>query len=338
MNAALAALAVGVVAGGVVAVSARDARVSIVGLASALVFAPLVAQPFPDGLVLAARAVAAILAVYLLWIVARDGFDVRGSRLGWPIEVLIAGAAGLAGLTSGALTTPPVTEAVDVGLPEARAAAFAIAALAVIPILEGRDALRLGTGLLLAVLAAALLQQGMGSTPAPAAHVAFAAILIGVAATSASLGSLSAAIADRADRPLRAGAHPRAQGTVEAALPRIRGAEVALRRRWAEARAGDRVSERLAVAGERSRGALSSVRSARITQRAAEVARPRFPRRSAEHDVAEEPFPGEVHPAALTARIEQPALEEPAMEARPDRAAQISPRSAGARRSIRRRE
>ena len=207
MNPALVALAVGVVAGGVVAVSARDGRTSIVGLAVALVFSPLIAQPLPGGLPLAARVVASILVVYLLWIVAREGLDLRRSTIGWPVLALVAAAAGISGASSVALTTPAVTEAVSVGTPEARAAAFALAAVAIVPILDARDAVRLGTGLILAVLATALLQQGIGGPLAPAGHLAFAAVMIAVATTSAALGSFSLAVAERAERPVRAGAH-----------------------------------------------------------------------------------------------------------------------------------
>ena len=351
MNPALAALAVGVVAGGVVAVSARDARISIVGLAVALVFAPMLADPFPNGQVLAARVVAAVLAVYLLWIVARDGFDVRHARLRSPVEVLIALAAGLAGFSSGALTPPPLTEVATVGVPVARGAAFAIAALAVIPILEGRDSLRLGTGLLLAVLAAALLQQGMGQTPAPITQLAFAAVMVGVAATSAGLGALALRAAERADRPVRAGAHPlgpiRDGGGGQLRLG-AQTAEAALRRRLARAR----VPERLATIRSQSRGAMAGVRSARSPERAVGDVRRRLerpeaparpqaalptdrvaPRKSAKRPV--EPA-ASAEPAAAEPAAAEPAAAEPAPSA--PTPATIGARSAGARRSLPRRE
>ena len=72
MNPILAGIAIAVVAGTVVAVAARDARVTILGLAVVLIGTPVLADPIPDPLGLATRFVGAILAAYLLWVVARD--------------------------------------------------------------------------------------------------------------------------------------------------------------------------------------------------------------------------------------------------------------------------
>jgi hypothetical protein len=353
MNPALAALAVGVVAGGVVAVSARDARISVVGLAVALVFAPLVAEPFPGGLILTARIVASLLSVYLLWIVARDGFDIRQARLRWPVEALIATAAGLAGLSSAALTAAPVTEIAAVGVPEARATAFAIGALAIIPILEGRDALRLGTGLILAVLAASLIQQGMGSPVAPVAHLAFAAVIVGVAASSAALGALASLVADRADRPVRAGAHPLAHvvgGGGASAQGGARPASVdAALRRLSDARLADRLSG----VRTRSRSAIERARAARIGERTVTSVRRRFETAGgqaagAERDVAdaepqaaltEPPITEDRDAEAMEAASGAPeAPEEQEPPAATPWPTTVTARSAGARRSLRRRE
>jgi hypothetical protein len=371
MNPALTALAVGVVAGGVVAVSARDARISIVGLTVALVFAPLVAEPFPDALAFAARVVAAILAVYLLWIVARDGFDVRQSRLRWPVEALLAAGAGLAGLSSAALTTPPINDAASVGVPEARAAAFAIGALSIIPILEGRDASRLGNGLMLAVLAAALLQQGMGSSVAPLGHLAFSALMVAVAATSAGLGSLALAGADRVDRPVRAGAHPLGHLAVEAAsgqppgrAPGIasmgRRLDADARRRLANVRAGRDIRGRLADV--RLGGDVRRRLDVDVRRRLATIRVPR-PIDDATPEVlpvetsvsvptasppGPEPAPAVAPPPApgpasdLAPEPSLPAVAPPAARAEPEvgpaKPGPIAARSAGARRSLPRNE
>jgi hypothetical protein len=373
MNPALAALAVGVVAGGVIAVSARDARISIVGLCVALVFAPLVAEPFPGGLVLTARIVASLLSVYLLWIVGRDGFDVRQARLRWPVEALIATAAGLAGLSSAALTTAPVTEVAAAGLPEARAAAFAIGALAVIPILEGRDSLRLGTGLILAVLATSLIQQGMGSPVAPVAHLAFAAVMVGVAATSAALGSLASVIADRAERPVRAGAHPRghvtddADGSGPAVARNPLGLDLPLRRL-----ADARVAERFSAVRTRSRTAVERVRAGGFSERTVGAVRRRLERPDGDAGVASlrpdepgaviepemeaiEPTVEAIEPTVEAIEPDVEATEPEAQATEPEAETAVAPtepetpstttwpttitaRSAGARRSIPRRE
>ena len=72
MNPILAAVALVVVAGTVVAVAFRDPRVAILGLAVVLIGSPVLTDPLPAVLGLAGRFVGAILAAYLLWIAVRD--------------------------------------------------------------------------------------------------------------------------------------------------------------------------------------------------------------------------------------------------------------------------
>ena len=95
MNPILAGVALAVIAGAIVVVSVRDARVVVLGLAVVLVLSAVLADPLAAPAGLAARFVAAILAAYLLWIAARDRTDdglpsapTEGSRIGWPAEVL----------------------------------------------------------------------------------------------------------------------------------------------------------------------------------------------------------------------------------------------------------
>src|SRR5690606_39064001 len=91
VNPALTAVAIVAVAGAVVAVSAREGRVAVLGLVLALVVSPLVALPVPDVLSLAIRMVAGVLAAYLLWAVLRGpSRRTAGSRLGWPVEAVVA--------------------------------------------------------------------------------------------------------------------------------------------------------------------------------------------------------------------------------------------------------
>ena len=78
------ARAILVVVAAVVAVTASDRRLALVGLAAALSLAPLVADPLPDPLVVAIRIVGAALAAYLVRIPLRDAGPGRGSRIGWP--------------------------------------------------------------------------------------------------------------------------------------------------------------------------------------------------------------------------------------------------------------
>jgi hypothetical protein len=134
VNPALAGVALAVVVGAVVAGSARNARTAIFGLVVTMIGVPLVADPSAAPLGLAARLVAAILAGYLLWIATR-GHHVRtaGSRVGWPTDAFLAAAAAVVGYGSHGLGAPAAGPAL------AAAAGFALAALAVLPVVTGRE-------------------------------------------------------------------------------------------------------------------------------------------------------------------------------------------------------
>lgn len=196
MNLLLAAAAVVVVAGGVIAVSSRESRQAILGLTLAAVAAPLVAVPLPDTLPLAARLVGAILGGFLLWVAVRGQPATRGSRLGWPVEALLAAAAAVAGFGAIGIVAPGPAADVFVGAEraviaprEALAAGFATGALAIGPIFAGRDVLRLGTGLVLAVLAAQLVRVGLAGSPSGLEQIVTAGLTVVVAGTSATLAA-----------------------------------------------------------------------------------------------------------------------------------------------------
>lgn len=183
MNPALAGVALAVVLGAVVAASARNARTAVLGLVVSLVGGAFLADPLPGSTGLAARLIGTILGGYLLWIAAR-GADARtgGSRLGWPVELLIAGGAAVAGYGSHGLGAPALGPAL------AQAAGFAMAALAVAPILNGRDILRVGVGLVLLTGGAILGRAALGGTPDPLEQLVVAgliAVLGGVVAVTA---------------------------------------------------------------------------------------------------------------------------------------------------------
>lgn len=175
MNPLVALVAIAVVGGGVIAVSARDARVALLGLVLALVGAPLVADPAPPLLPLAARLVAAILAGQLLWVTLRATTTrTRGSALGWPFEGFAAAAAfvigfGVAGAGADAA-----------GPREAQAAGLALAVLALNPVLFGRDTFRLGIGLALLVLAATILRVALAGTPGPLEQLVTGGLVVGL--------------------------------------------------------------------------------------------------------------------------------------------------------------
>ena len=160
MNPALAGVALAVVAGAVLAGSARNARTAIFGLVVTMVGVPLLADPGPSPLALAARLVGAVLAGYLLWIATRgDRVRTRGSLVGWPTDAFLAVAAAVVGFGSHGLGAPAA------GPPLAAAAGFALAALAVLPVLTGRDILRIGLGLCLLLGGALLVRTSIGGTP-----------------------------------------------------------------------------------------------------------------------------------------------------------------------------
>ena len=206
MNIALAGLACVVVAGAVVAVSAREARAALLGLLVALLGASLLADPLPGPLPIAARLASALLACRLIAIVVRDLDEpTSGTRLGWPVEALAAAAAGVIGFGTHGLGVP------GAGPPEAQAAGFAIGVLAASPIVSSRDVFRLGMGAILLLLGGLLVRQGLGGTPSQLEQLVTSGLVVGlggavaviIAGARAAVGSLIVT-----DRPAR-GVSPR---------------------------------------------------------------------------------------------------------------------------------
>jgi hypothetical protein len=198
VNPALVVAALAVVAGGVTCVAARDGRVALGGLAASLALAPLVADPLPGLLPLAARIVAAALTTYLLWIVVRDApASTRGSLLGWPTEALVAAAAFVVGFGTRGLG------AAAVGPAEAQAAGFALIALAVGPIVFARDILRLGIGVILLVSGAVLVRASLSGTPTQLEQLITCGLVVGLGGSVAFV--CDRAVAVRGDYRLLAG-------------------------------------------------------------------------------------------------------------------------------------
>ena len=175
MNLALAAITAVVVGGAVVAVTARDARATLLGLLVVLLGSAVLADPLPGPLPIAARMASAFLACRLIAVAIRgDGVLTSGSLLGWPVDVLAAVAALLVGVgTHGLGATPagPVT---------AQAAGFAVGVLAVAPIVSGRDVLRLGVGAMLLLVAASLVRVGLAGTPSDLEELVESGLVIGL--------------------------------------------------------------------------------------------------------------------------------------------------------------
>lgn len=175
MNPALAGLTCVVVAGAVVAVSAREARAALLGLLVVLLGATLLADPLPGVLPIAARLVAAFLAARLIAVGIRgEGEATAGSCLGWPVEALLAAAAALIGYGTHGLG------AQGAGPAEAQAAGFAIGVLAAAPIVTGRDVFRLGIGAILLLTGGLLVRQSLGGTPSDLEQLVTSGLVVGL--------------------------------------------------------------------------------------------------------------------------------------------------------------
>ncbi|HEX5014888.1 MAG TPA: hypothetical protein VFV72_12105 [Candidatus Limnocylindrales bacterium] len=180
MTILLAALTATVIAGAVVTVSAREARAGLLGLLVVLIASPLVADPLPGPLPLAARIAAAFLAARLIAIAIRDlGQPTAGSRLGWPVEALAAAAGAAVGFGTHGLGAPAL------GPAAASAAGFAVGVLAAAPIVTSRDVFRLGTGAMLLLSGGLLVRAGLGGTPSDLEQLVTAGLVVGVAGAAA---------------------------------------------------------------------------------------------------------------------------------------------------------
>lgn len=198
MNPLLTVVALAVVGGGVVAVSSHDARSALLGLVLALVAAPLLADPPPHLLPLAIRIVAAVLAGELVWITIRaTSTSTRGSSLGWPVELLVAAAAFVVGWGIADFGSD------GNGPREAMAAGVALAAISLNPMLLGRDTFRIGTGIVLLVLAATVLRVALSGTPGPLEQIVTGGLTVGLGAALAVLCANAFAAAGEFEMPER---------------------------------------------------------------------------------------------------------------------------------------
>ena len=175
MNVALAGLACVVVAGAVVAVSARETRAALLGLLVSLLAASLLADPLPGPLPIAARLASAFLACRLIAVSIRNLEEpTSGSRLGWPVDILAAVAAAVIGFGTHGLGAP------GLGPAEAQAAGFALGVLAASPIVSSRDVFRLGVGAILLLLGGLLVRVGIGGTPSELEQLVTSGLVVGL--------------------------------------------------------------------------------------------------------------------------------------------------------------
>ena len=119
----------------------------------------------------------------------REAPPTRGSRLGWPAEAAAAAAAFAAGIGAHAFAGGGEGPAAAV------AAGFALTALAVAPLTDGRDMIRLGSGLLLVVAAADLMRVGFVGTPSALEELVVAAVVVVVGSAAALLAIWSEPVA-----------------------------------------------------------------------------------------------------------------------------------------------
>lgn len=201
MNPAVAALAVGAVAGGVLAVSSRDVRTVVLGLLVVLAAAPLIADPWPSPLAALARIAAALLAVRLVVVGVRGLGSTIGTPIGWPAAAVLAAAAAVAGFGSHGLGAAPL------GPAAAQAVGFGLIALAVAPLVLARDVLRLGVAAVLLINGAQLVRVALDRPMTDADHLVAALLAVGlggavavIAAAAVAAGGLEAAAAERPGR------------------------------------------------------------------------------------------------------------------------------------------
>lgn len=201
MNPAVVALAIGAVAGAVLAVSSRDVRSVVLGLLVVLAAAPFIADPWPAPLGALVRIAGALLAVRLVIVGVRGLGPTVGSRIGWPAAAVLAAAAGIAGVGSHGLGATPL------GVAAAQAAGFALIVLALAPLVLARDVLRLGVGAVLLVSGAQLVRVALDRPMTDGEQLVAALLAVGlggavavVAAAAGAAGGLEAAALDRGGR------------------------------------------------------------------------------------------------------------------------------------------
>ena len=202
MNLALVAVVLAIGAGGVIAVSTREAAAAVIGLAVCLVAASLAADPLPSAAVLGVRVVAALLAAALIrWAAAERAH--QPSPLGWPGEALLAtagavGGAGIAaalatsgpsfgGIGGGGTDGPVVAGGVGTSMGLLLAAGTMLLVLGSAAVLHPRPGLRRAIGLVLVTQAVLLLRVGLAGPATGLEEITRAALLVAAAASASAL-------------------------------------------------------------------------------------------------------------------------------------------------------
>ena len=220
MNPALVALAAVTIGGAVLAVAARDVRAVALGILVVLLGGPLVADPWPDPLSILVRTAATLLAARLVSIGLRGATATAGTRIGWPAEALVAGAAAVAGFGSHGLG------AAGLGPAEAQAVGFALVALAVAPLAAGRDALRIAIGAVLLLVGGVAIRTALDAPPTQAEALIDALLTIalgGAIAVLATAGRRAGGLSftDGRQPAARAATSPAGPGGATRRVPRL---------------------------------------------------------------------------------------------------------------------
>ena len=210
MTAVLGAVLVAIWFGAIVAVSARDQWTAAIGLAVALVAAPLLSDPLPSPALLGALIVAGLLAAALVRTSAPARPEAVGA--GWPAEALLATAGAFAGLGiafglqlaaievigfggfSGPGGGPDVQLLSAEGL--AAAGAGSLLAVALAPALTARAGPRHAAALVLLVESVLLFRTAIAGAAVELEVVAWAALMVAVAASGSILTRLAMAASE----------------------------------------------------------------------------------------------------------------------------------------------
>ncbi len=220
MNPALTAVAVAVAAGAIVAVSSRDPRAALIGLAAVLVGSAFLIDPLPGPAALGVRIVGGLLCVSIVRLaVLPEASDPANSPLGWPAEAFLAVAAAVGGggvaiglaIAAGPGTAIGGTDGISVS---AATSGIVVTSTATALFAIGVT-LRRTVGIILVAVAVVLLRIGFAGAPSDFEEIAIASLLVGCAIGGVGLARAAApapstaralgrgdAFADPAEEPL----------------------------------------------------------------------------------------------------------------------------------------
>lgn len=177
------------IAGAILALAARDARLALRGLAVLLVASAFVADPLPEPLPVLARVIGALLAVELLLIALRLASGEELDRVR-PVDPRVLGLAAAAGAIAGVvhdvdrLTAGAALSDLS---PVVLGTAFALVAVGASPLIVARDILQLGLGATVVMVGAAVGRTAAAPGTSGLASLVTTGLLVAVAAAVAGV-------------------------------------------------------------------------------------------------------------------------------------------------------